>query len=75
MSPDCFHTDYTVYKLLYYNIILKAAVGIGGWLVDGTRFVRYMESNGIKFAFHTEISVFKAAINKHHRCRCDDGDT
>lgn len=60
--------------MLYYNVILKTAVGIGGWLVDGTWFVRYMESNGIKSAFPTEILLFKAPINKRHRCSSNDGD-
>lgn len=49
-------------------------MGIGGWLVDGTWFVRYMESNGIKSAFPTEILLFKAPINKQHRCSSNDGD-
>lgn len=35
----------TQYIWLLYYVILKTAVGIGGWLVDGTRFVCYMESN------------------------------
>lgn len=59
---------------LYCDVILEIAVGVGGWLVDGTRFVRYMESNGIKSAFHSEIRLFKAAVNKRHRCRSNDGD-
>lgn len=53
---------------------LEIAVGIGGWLVDGTWFVRSRESNGIKSASRAEISLFKAAINKQHRCSSNDGD-
>lgn len=70
--PYCAETVLLV--LLYDNVILKTAVGIGGWLVDGTCFVRSMEPNGIKSAFHTEISLFKAAINKQHRCSSNDRD-
>lgn len=33
-----------------------------------------MESNGIKSAFPTEILLFKAPINKRHRCSSNDGD-
>lgn len=63
-----------IYDMLCHNEVLNLAVGIGGWLLDGTRFVRYMESNGIKSAFHAEISLFKAAINKQHRCCCNGRD-
>lgn len=36
--------------------------------------VHYTDSNGIKSAFHTEISLFKAAINETHRCAGRDAD-
>ena len=44
-----------------------------GWLMGHGLFVIWTLM-GYKSAFHTEISLLKAAINKWNRCFSNDGD-